>query len=233
MLVNVPMTDIRATLDALIRSRGEDYASLSRLLGRNAAYIQQFIRRGTPRKLDEEDRRTLARYFGIDEAALGGPPSLQVTQPARQKGRREAGFVRIPRLAVGASAGPGAVDPDERDVGSFVFDDTYLRALGVNAANLSAIGVSGDSMAPTLGDGDDILVDRGDAADRLRDGIYVLRFDEAVSVKRIAVGPQLAGGVGRRFDVLSDNPAYRPWSDCDPARIEIIGRVVWVGRRVR
>ena len=73
------MTDARTALDQLIHDRGEDYASLSRLLGRNAAYIQQFIRRGTPRKLDEEDRRTLARYFRVDEAVLGGPVTLIAT----------------------------------------------------------------------------------------------------------------------------------------------------------
>ena len=62
----------RQALDVLIRQRGEDYSSLSRLLGRNAAYIQQFIKRGTPKKLSEDDRRTLARYFGVDERELGG-----------------------------------------------------------------------------------------------------------------------------------------------------------------
>ena len=63
----------RAALQRLIEERGEDYAGLSRLLGRNPAYIQQYIKRGSPRRLAEDDRRLLARYFGVDEAALGGP----------------------------------------------------------------------------------------------------------------------------------------------------------------
>ena len=218
------MTDARTVLDQLIRDRGEDYASLSRLLGRNAAYIQQFIRRGTPRKLDEEDRRTLARYFRIDEVVLGGPRSPVIAKP---QARRGADFVRIPRLAVGASAGPGALDAEDAAAGEFVLDARSVRALG-DAGMLSMIQVSGDSMEPLLGDGDDILVDRSDAADRVRDGIYVLRFDDALNVKRIAMQPE-----GRRFTVRSDNPAYPSWPDCDPARIDIIGRVVWVGRRVR
>src|SRR4029079_4104983 len=67
--------DQRRALERLIQDRHEDYAGLSRLIGRNAAYIQQFIKRGTPRKLDEEDRKTLARYFGVDESVLGGPPA--------------------------------------------------------------------------------------------------------------------------------------------------------------
>ena len=55
-----------------------------------------------------------------------------------------------------------------------------------------------------------------------------LRFDDALNVKRIAINPE-----GGRFTVRSDNAAYPSWPDCDPARIAIIGRVVWVGRRVR
>lgn len=227
------MADARSILDQLIRDRGEDYASLSRLLGRNAAYIQQFIRRGTPKKLDEDDRRTLARYFRVEEALLGGPSRdagiAAVAEPRSLYGPRPmAGLMRIPRLAIGASAGPGALDPDERGAGSFDFDPAYIRSLSSDPAMLSAIKVAGDSMSPTLGDGDDILVDRADAADRLRDGIYVLRFDDALNVKRIALNPA-GGGV----TIASDNPAYPSWPECDLSRVTIIGRVVWVGRRVR
>src|SRR3546814_1736240 len=54
---------------------------------------------------------------------------------------------------------------------------------------LSTIRVEGDSMVPTLADGDEILVDRSDAGERVRDGIYVLRMDEALIVKRLSVNP--------------------------------------------
>ena len=219
------MDDTRTALERLIRDQGEDYASLSRLLGRNAAYIQQFIRRGVPRKLDEDDRRTLARYFRVDEAVLGGPAVPQATATSRTRGG--AGMVTIARLALGASAGPGALVDDERAAGVLAMDMRALRELTNSPQAVSAIKVTGDSMMPTLGDGDDILVDRADAVERLRDGIYVLRLDDALVVKRIARAPQ-----GGRLTVASDNPAYPSWPDCDPARIDIIGRVIWVGRRV-
>jgi phage repressor protein C with HTH and peptisase S24 domain len=108
------------------------------------------------------------------------------------------------------------------------FDPHWLRRLGVaEPGRLSMIRVEGDSMAPTLSDGDEILVDGGDAAGRLRDGIYVLRIEEALVVKRVAMSP--AGG---RVSVLSDNPAYPGWPDCEPGSINVVGRVVWVGRRL-
>ncbi len=211
--------DPRQVLAALARDRREDYASLSRLLGRNPAYVQQFIKRGVPRKLDEDDRRTLARYFGIAEAALGGP--AETPQPA-------AGLVTVPQLRVQASAGPGRIVGEEGESGRIGFDARWLRALAGAAADaLSLIRVSGDSMVPTLAEGDDILVNRADAADRLRDGIYVLRVEDALIVKRIALSP-----TGKRISIRSDNDAYPAWPDCDPAEVAIIGRVIWAGRRL-
>jgi peptidase S24-like protein len=209
--------EARAALQRLIDERSEDYAGLSRLLGRNAAYIQQYLKRGSPRRLAEEDRQLLARYFGVDEALLGGP--------AARSGDR---LVPVPRLRLGAAAGAGALEEDERAEAHIAFDPGWLRRVARGTPDrLSIIRVAGDSMAPTLGDGDDILVDGGDAAERVRDGVYVLRVDDALVVKRLAVNP-----AARTLTIRSDNPAYPAWPDCDPASVEIVGRVVWTGRRI-
>ena len=214
------MSDPRTALQRLIDERGEDYSSLSRLLGRNAAYVQQYIKRGVPRRLAEDDRRLLARYFGVPETLLGGP------QPEPQAIRDN--LIVVPRLEIGASAGAGAIGEDER-VGSYLaFDPKWLRALGAgDTRRLSIIRVEGDSMVPTLADGDEILVDGNDSGDRLRDGIYVLRLEDALMVKRLALNPAT-----RRVSVRSDNSDYPSWPDCDPKSIDLIGRVVWAGRRV-
>jgi phage repressor protein C with HTH and peptisase S24 domain len=217
MEVIMAQTDPRETLDQLIHQRGEDYAGLSRLLGRNAAYVQQYIKRGTPRRLAEDDRRLLARYFGVDEAILGGAP------------RKDDELVNVPRLDVDASAGPGALAAAERELGRIGFDSAWLRRLGLaggSPGRLAVIRVDGDSMIPTLSDGDEILVDRDDDSARLRDGIYVLRTEGALIVKRLAIGP------GGKLSVHSDNKTYPGWSDLDPAAIDVIGRAVWVGRRL-
>jgi phage repressor protein C with HTH and peptisase S24 domain len=200
------MDPVRQRLEQLIAERGDDCAALSRLLKRNAAYVQQFLKRGTPRKLDE------------DESELGAPP------PAVPASVSSA-VTMIPRLQLGASAGPGALASGEESGGRFGFDPRWLRRLGAHPESLSIIQVTGDSMQPTLGDGDDIMVDGSDAADRLRDGIYVIRVDDALMVKRLAVGPGANG-----LSIISDNSAYPPWNG---DRVDIVGRVVWAGRRVR
>jgi phage repressor protein C with HTH and peptisase S24 domain len=215
----VDTKDSRAVLERLIRERREDYAGLSRLIGRNPAYIQQFIKRGTPRKLDESDRRTLARYFGVDESWLGGVQASE--QPS-------GALVEVPFLNVRASAGSGAVAELEAPRGRFGFDPRWLRRLtGSKPDRLSIITVMGDSMFPTLSDGDEVIVDGGDGCERLRDGIYVLRVDDALLVKRLALGP-----TGKRISVRSDNKAYPSWEDCDPRGLQVVGRVVWFGRKL-
>lgn len=214
-------TDQRVVLERLIRERGEDYANLSHLLGRNPAYIQQFMRRGSPRQLSEGDRRTLARYFGIDEHVLGGP------EPDSPSGAA-AGLIPIPRYDIGASAGPGAFDGSEVPIAHIGFDPGWLRHLcRGRPEELSIIRVHGDSMIPTLADGDDIMIDRSTGAKRLADGIYVLRRDDMLIVKRLAVNP-----ASKLVTIASDNAAYPVWSEVKPSSIDVVGRVVWTGRRV-
>lgn len=210
--------DPRAVLERLCIERGEDFASLSRLIGKNNAYIQQYLRRGTPKKLREGERQVLARYFGIPESALGAPQGA----PARD------GLIAVMRAPVSASAGPGAVPGDERPRPYFAFDERWLKQMtSANSDDLVIIRVEGDSMAATLSDGDDILIDKGDAANRLRDGIYVIRIDEVLMVKRLAIHP-----VTRRVTIQSDNPAYPDWPDLELDALHPIGRVIWAARKV-
>ena len=211
------MENVREELDRLIRQRHVGYSAVSRLLNRNPAYIQQFIKRGSPRKLDDEDRRILARFFGVDEQLLGGPPP-----PVRD------GLVEIPVLDVDASAGFGAIAESEAAHTRFGFDERWLgRLTRAKSASLSIIHVDGESMEPTLRDEDEVLVDASDHGARLRDGIYVLRIDDALVVKRVTMQPG-----GRHITISSDNASYPSWTDVDRATVHVVGRVIWFGRTV-
>jgi len=208
---------IRQKLDALIHDSGEDYSSVSRLLGRNPAYIQQFIKRGSPRKLAEQDRMKLAAYFRVSEEALGGRPAAPTQGLER--------LATVPRIEIRASAGPGgAADIEERGV-PMGFDPALLRDLGVRRSSaLSVIRVSGDSMEPTLRDGDDILVDR--AVSAVRSGaIHIVRIDDMIMVKRLV-------REGEYLIVRSDNPAYADIRMQKQRALDVVGRVLWCGRRL-
>ena len=226
-LADPTMDPARARLVALAAERGVSLSALSGLLGRNAAYLQQFVRKGSPRKLEENDRRTLAEFFGVDEAELGAPPRETVLTvgagtPAATLARG-ADWADIPRLPLGASAGPGTIAQDFAPVDRLRFSGRWLRQQGLEPGMLSVIEVEGDSMEPTLRDGDEILVDR--TARPLRSGLHVIRLDDVLLVKRLEPGP--AG----TLRVISDNPAY-PRLERPLADVAVIGRVVWKGGRV-
>jgi hypothetical protein len=199
---------VRKQLDQLIRKSGRGYAEVSRLIGRNAAYVQQYIKRGVPRRLAEADRRILALHFGVSEALLGGPADL--TSSLAPEGAVH--MTHEVRFLVATQRG-------------LTVDGAFLPRLRPDAPeSLAAHAVEGDSMAPTLLAGDHLLLDLADRGPA-RDGVYVIEGESAPLVKRLSVNP-----VNHRVAILSDNAAYPSFPDCDPADIRIMGRVVWVGR---
>lgn len=197
----------RRALAEAAAARGESLAALSRLIGRNAAYLQQFVTRGSPRLLAEADRRRLARYLGISDMALGGPPA--------------EGLVGVARIDAGAAAGRGRLVESERR-SQLLLDPALLRRLGVRADMASTIRVEGASMEPTLCDGDEILVDGARRAVGVRAAIYVFRREGLVSVKRLRA-------MGGEVEVASDNPAFAR-EVVSAGAIDVVGRVVWLHR---
>ena len=62
--------EIRKKIARLINERGLNFAKVSLSLGKNIAYIQQFIKNGSPRRLGEVERQKLARLLKVDEQEL-------------------------------------------------------------------------------------------------------------------------------------------------------------------
>ena len=209
------MTPDRAKLVELAEAGRTSLASLSAMLGRNPSYLQQFVRKGSPRKLEEADRRRLAEFFGVSEVALGADPTH-----ARASAPDE--FITVPRLPLDVSAGPGAFSAEEISFDSFRFSRRWLREMGLEGADLTAIRVEGDSMEPTLRSGDEIFVDRNK---RSGEGIHVVRIGDALHVK------QVQASAPGRIALISANDSYAP-IDLARDEVEVIGRVVWKGGRV-
>ncbi|VVT23587.1 Phage repressor protein [Sphingomonas sp. EC-HK361] len=205
--------DPRMRLATLAETAGDSLAALSRMLRRNPAYLQQYVKRGSPRILPEAERRLLADHFGVEETVLGAP---QAQPPA---------VVAVPRLSVAASAGPGRTGESERRLRDVMLERSLLREAGVAAADASIIDARGDSMAPGILDGDRLLVDGADRRVDAAGGIFVVRLADDLLVKRLR----------RDRDALivaSDNPAYPdrtvPMIDAD-----VRGRVKLLIRKPR
>jgi len=68
--------EIRSLVLAKLDERGLNMAEVSKRLGKNQTYIQQFIKRGSPRWLPEDVRTTLSEILGIQEIQLRRPGSV-------------------------------------------------------------------------------------------------------------------------------------------------------------
>ncbi|ASP37869.1 transcriptional regulator [Bacterioplanes sanyensis] len=139
----------------------------------------------------------------------------------------EQEFALIPGYNVHVSAGNGTLPLDEQPARRLAFRHRWLQYRGLNAKNLVMVYARGDSMEPTIADNDTLMVDTSDTVPQ--DGqIFVIRNDGHLLVKRTQVAP------GQGVWLLSDNANYDRLllNLNDTPDLDVIGRVVWIGKNV-
>lgn len=123
------------------------------------------------------------------------------------------------------AAGHGSIAGDEAPTRELAFRRKWLRFRGLQENELALVFAKGDSMEPTISDNETVMVDTSEK--KLRDGhIYVIRNGDHLLVKRI----QTLWNDG--VQLLSDNKEYPPQeiSKSDLENLDVIGKVVWVGK---
>lgn len=159
------MIDLRALISARLKELDLSMSWLSKQLGQNRAYIQQWLERGSPRALDEQKLAEIARLLSMKPEQLG----------VRQKGT--ATKLAIPGLHENAEQ----YDPPERSFlakrsniayfrvrdNSLDQHDPKIEARDVIVADMSAAAVaakrSGQVVVAQLTDRNDQLRPRGTA----------------------------------------------------------------------
>lgn len=122
--------------------------------------------------------------------------------------------------------GDGQYAEEFPEVGQFPFNRGFRRAL--TSAPVESLFVArgdGDSMMPTLINDDMVLIDQTQREIRQSDRIWALRIEDAGLIKRVRVVP------GGGYELLSDNPMIPP-QPVAREHVAVIGRVIWVGRRL-
>nr|WP_286174234.1 S24 family peptidase [Rhodobacter sp. NTK016B] len=126
-----------------------------------------------------------------------------------------------------ASAGGGASVMSEAVVGAVALPSWYVSQFTRSSGgDLFVVAVKGDSMEPTLEDGDLVMADK-QKRDPRYGGVYVIREDNALLVKRLA--PVSQQGAVR---VISDNREIYAAVERKADEIDVIGRVVWRGGKL-
>jgi phage repressor protein C with HTH and peptisase S24 domain len=129
-------------------------------------------------------------------------------------------FIFMPHNRIRFSSGRDGILRSDQVVDSIAFRAAWVKQrLNTESRDLILIEVVGDSMAPTAEDSDLILANLAEPRFR-QDGIYLLRHDGGLTVKRIQRRPD------GKLLVRSDNPKYEAMV---VANVKIIGRVVWIG----
>jgi phage repressor protein C with HTH and peptisase S24 domain len=132
-------------------------------------------------------------------------------------------FIFMPRNRIRTASGRDGILRSDQVVDSIAFRAEWVkRRLSTESRDLLLIEVVGDSMAPTVEDGDLILADLAEPRFR-QDGIYLLRHDSGLAVKRIQRRPD------GKLLIRSDNPKYEAMV---VPTVNVIGRVIWTGGRV-
>lgn len=96
--------------------------------------------------------------------------------------------------------------------------------LRASTKDLMFIFAEGDSMEPKINDGDMLLIDKTQTEPK--NGVYLIRFDNELFVKRIQLFPD-------KIELLSDNSNYKPIEikKHELDGVTIVGRVVWNGSK--
>ena len=225
---------IRELERAMLRRRMSQTAladELSSALGRN--YDKSMINKVLKgrRSLSAMEMAAISKILDDPEFSELGKPTGWLFEgtddqdrPATVSDDQDGTFV--PVFDVEASAGYGSIAEYEPQTTSLAFPPDYLKRLTSSSPrNLAIISVKGDSMEPTLLDHDIVLLDMS-KKNLSYDGLFVLRFDEALHVKR--VGRAAKPG---RITIISDNVAFPPIT-ADREDIEAVGKVLWYGRKV-
>lgn len=204
------MDSVRSLILKTAKDRGLSLADLSRRLGKNHSYIQQYVTRGIPRSLPKLAAQRLAEYLGVDvgmfgikeDAALTIDTIIVVPWFARFKKNRH------PSL----SAWP--------------FPLSFAREqLAVDPSAIRISKVSGNDMAPMLKDGDVIAINTEDH-DLSLSGIFAIESKNQMIMRRMR--PIIESGV-KKIMVLGDNV---PSHIVETTAIRIVGRIVWYGRKI-
>jgi phage repressor protein C with HTH and peptisase S24 domain len=139
---------------------------------------------------------------------------------ARQKQRTE-NFVYIPKYQFSSSLNGQNTYTIQQYENFLCIQSSWLeQGITANTDNLFAMNVEGDAMEPTFKNGNIVIANKSET--KVKNGIYVIRIDDSVEIKRIH---RLHNSQSK---IISDNKLYEPYTVkiSSDENVEIIGKVV-------
>lgn len=199
----------------------------------HAAGGTRVLKQQTIDQLERKTHKGVPDWFRYVKEALEGEGDRR--RPARAVVHRQepeippvqpddVEFIR--EVDIRLAMGHGRLADDYPEVGQIPFNRNFRRTL--TAAPVEQLFVArgdGDSMMPTLINDDMVLIDQSQQRISQSDRIWALRIEDAGLIKRVRVVP------GGGYELLSDNPTIPPQM-VQRDQVAVLGRVIWVGRRL-
>ena len=210
-----------SALREMRRRRGLSMEALAQLAGTSASQIN---------KLEKKQRRLTDEWLvNLSQALQCNPGDLidNSLSIAPQVELKTPEHVLLPECSLSEIDDDGPAAGIGRLLDYAVFRVDWLKAVSGNSyEKLIVYVVDDDGMEPTLRSGDHVLVEP--TIDQMRgDGIYVIKMRAGMAIKRVVFAPE-----GDFVGVMSDNPVYPGHARVSRSSIRLVGRVVWVGRRL-
>ena len=176
-------------------------------------------------------------HLGGESASVAFPDSREKSPASLPAGRRQiegqperllatdGEIVMVPMVEARLSAGGGSFETSGSIERHYAFRTDFLRRKG-QPSQMVLMRVDGDSMAPEIQNGDAVLIDRSQSAPR-PGGIYAVSVEDLIYLKVVNAEPG-------KLILTSHNTAYAPIIVDTRGQLEstvqIVGRVVWLGR---
>ncbi len=214
-----------------LRERGVSLAAASLAIGRNRAWLQQYLSRGIPRALSYRDSAALAALLDCDPSLLRHaeiPPRKPRKRAQRKRPSATSGLAAVPEIEIEPSAAPDARGEElEREKARWRLPEAMIRrAVGADPASLRIVGVRGNAMEPLLREGDRLVVDTA-KRDPSAGGLFVLREPGGFAVWRVE---PVGGTDPPRLRLNCANPDYEARTRL-AGNVQIVGEVIWTMTR--
>lgn len=220
------MDQTRINLEKAVARTGDSLRDLSLKLGRNAAYLQQFLARGTPQVLPIEAAVATAQLLGID------PNDLLTQEQQRVLSRSETLAPRTdgPRETRGKYLPAATREPDRTAPSG--------NATGSRIAEIDAWSVKGDlTGAPPSAEW---FIPEGFIRYELRSSpgsLRILLVERESEGTGLNIGDRVILDTSRTtvpgvFALWEDESVVFRRLDTPPEEAKVLGRVLWLSRTV-
>jgi hypothetical protein len=221
---------VRDFLETKVKEKGFSLNALSLQLGKNSTYLFHFVKRHSPRRLDETSRRRLAQILDVSEQELCDfplPTALiqdkfsTLTNLFGLGKDKEADLIKLDVIDM-TGLHTNRLDQLKSNVigQELMSPQVFSSYTNADSKHIKLLKAAGDAMSPTVNAGDILWLDTSYSLPTA-DGIYLINTNGDCILRRIQINP-----FDNSIEVSADNSAYKSYIIRDYKTLNLCGRIL-------